>query len=317
MLKVSPRKGVIRFVKSGKSFNPGTLDFQYLERIAGDIKLETSEELSNIHSTFYVSNLKKCFSDESLVIPMKELRLDDKLNFVEEPVKIMDREQFWATAKAKTVNGEVQLQALVGGKKIVITKSTVRRDLQLEDAEGVDYEIVYKERDDSLMRATTTASSLEAEQDSDVVKTVDEEMTLAQTFMEIKSTKPKAKGIVMEEPNESTATISLQQPSKDKGQRSKVKGKANMIEPKKPVKKKDQIKFDEGLAFKLQAEEEEEAMLARKREQKEEEANIALINTWDNIQARIDADGELAARLQAQEQEELTDQEKASTTLRS
>ncbi|GJQ94443.1 hypothetical protein Tco_0005582 [Tanacetum coccineum] len=39
-----------------------------------------------------LSNLKKCLSDESLVIPMKELRLDDKLNFVEEPVEIMDRE---------------------------------------------------------------------------------------------------------------------------------------------------------------------------------------------------------------------------------
>ncbi|GKB82105.1 hypothetical protein Tco_0949000 [Tanacetum coccineum] len=47
-------------------------------------------------------------------------------------------EQFWATVKAKTVNGEVQLQALVDGKKIIITESTVRRDLQLEDAEGVD-----------------------------------------------------------------------------------------------------------------------------------------------------------------------------------
>ncbi|GJS47459.1 putative reverse transcriptase domain-containing protein [Tanacetum coccineum] len=55
-------------------------------------KLELPEELSNIHSTFHVSNLKKCLSDESLVIPMKELRLDDKLNFVEEPVEIMDRE---------------------------------------------------------------------------------------------------------------------------------------------------------------------------------------------------------------------------------
>ncbi|GKE61555.1 hypothetical protein Tco_1511922, partial [Tanacetum coccineum] len=54
--------------------------------------LELPEELSNVHSTFYVSNLKKCLSDESLVIPMKELRLDDKLNFVEEPVEIMDRE---------------------------------------------------------------------------------------------------------------------------------------------------------------------------------------------------------------------------------
>ncbi|GKC03826.1 putative reverse transcriptase domain-containing protein [Tanacetum coccineum] len=55
-------------------------------------KLELPEELSNIYSTFHVSNLKKCLSDESLVIPMKELRLDDKLNFVEEPVEIMDRE---------------------------------------------------------------------------------------------------------------------------------------------------------------------------------------------------------------------------------
>ncbi|GKE64047.1 hypothetical protein Tco_1518208 [Tanacetum coccineum] len=47
-------------------------------------------------------------------------------------------EQFWSTIKAKTVNGEVQLQALVDGKKIIITESTVRRDLQLEDAEGID-----------------------------------------------------------------------------------------------------------------------------------------------------------------------------------
>ncbi|GJS07055.1 putative reverse transcriptase domain-containing protein [Tanacetum coccineum] len=54
--------------------------------------LELPEELSSVHSTFHVSNLKKCLSDESLVIPMKELWLDDKLNFVEEPVEIMDRE---------------------------------------------------------------------------------------------------------------------------------------------------------------------------------------------------------------------------------
>ncbi|GJU60285.1 putative reverse transcriptase domain-containing protein [Tanacetum coccineum] len=55
-------------------------------------KLELPEELRNVHNTFHVSNLKKCLSDESLVIPMKELRVDDKLNFVEELVEIMDRE---------------------------------------------------------------------------------------------------------------------------------------------------------------------------------------------------------------------------------
>ncbi|GJU42810.1 hypothetical protein Tco_1195767 [Tanacetum coccineum] len=52
--------------------------------------------------------------------------------------KSITRCQFWSTVKAKTVNGEVQLHALVDEKKIIITESTIRRDLQLEDAEGVD-----------------------------------------------------------------------------------------------------------------------------------------------------------------------------------
>ncbi|GKB55893.1 putative reverse transcriptase domain, ribonuclease H-like domain, aspartic peptidase domain protein [Tanacetum coccineum] len=93
MLKVSSQKGVIRFRKRGK-LNPRYIrPFKILKR-AGPVayKLELPEELSSIHSTFYVSNLNKCLCDESLVIPMKELRLDDKLNFVEEPIEIMDRE---------------------------------------------------------------------------------------------------------------------------------------------------------------------------------------------------------------------------------
>ncbi|GKC95200.1 hypothetical protein Tco_1160642, partial [Tanacetum coccineum] len=47
-------------------------------------------------------------------------------------------EQFWATAKVKTVNGVVQLQALVDGKKIIVTEASIRRDLQLNDEEGTD-----------------------------------------------------------------------------------------------------------------------------------------------------------------------------------
>ncbi|GJS81164.1 putative reverse transcriptase domain-containing protein [Tanacetum coccineum] len=67
--------------------------FKILKRV-GPVayKLELPEELRNVHNTFHVSNLNKCLSDESLVIPMKEIRLDDKLNFMEEPVEVMDRE---------------------------------------------------------------------------------------------------------------------------------------------------------------------------------------------------------------------------------
>ncbi|GKE26088.1 putative reverse transcriptase domain-containing protein, partial [Tanacetum coccineum] len=93
ILKISPRKGIFRFGKRGK-INPQYIGpFKILERI-GPVayKLELPEELSSIHNTFHVSNLKKCLSDESLVIPIKELQLDDKLNFVEEPVEVMDHE---------------------------------------------------------------------------------------------------------------------------------------------------------------------------------------------------------------------------------
>ncbi|GJW53495.1 putative reverse transcriptase domain-containing protein [Tanacetum coccineum] len=93
MLKVSPRKGVIRFGKRGK-LNPRYIrPFEIPERIGlMAYKLELPEDLSNFHSTFHISNLKKCLYDESHVILMKELQLDDKLNFVEEPVEIIDRE---------------------------------------------------------------------------------------------------------------------------------------------------------------------------------------------------------------------------------
>nr|GFB78436.1 putative reverse transcriptase domain, ribonuclease H-like domain, aspartic peptidase domain protein [Tanacetum cinerariifolium] len=55
-------------------------------------KLELPQELSRVHNTFHVSNLKKCNSDDPLVVPLEGLQLDDKLHFVEEPVKVMDRE---------------------------------------------------------------------------------------------------------------------------------------------------------------------------------------------------------------------------------
>ncbi|GKA68301.1 putative reverse transcriptase domain-containing protein [Tanacetum coccineum] len=91
MLKVLPWKGVVRFGKRGK-LNPRFVGpFKVLEKVRSiAYKLELPQELSRVHNIFHVSNLKKCYSDEPLAVPLEGLHLDDKLRFVEEPVEIMD-----------------------------------------------------------------------------------------------------------------------------------------------------------------------------------------------------------------------------------
>ncbi|GJV50725.1 putative reverse transcriptase domain-containing protein [Tanacetum coccineum] len=93
MLKVSPWKGVVRFGKRGK-LNPRYVRPSSVGKRIGAVayKLELPQELSRVHNTFHVSNLKKCYSDDPLVVPLEGLQVDDKLHFVEEPVEIMDRE---------------------------------------------------------------------------------------------------------------------------------------------------------------------------------------------------------------------------------
>ncbi|GKC03998.1 hypothetical protein Tco_0995608 [Tanacetum coccineum] len=93
MLKVAPWKGVMRFRKHGK-LNPRYIGpFRIIERIGlVAYHLELPQELSRVYNVFHIYNLKKCLSNDTLVISLEEIQLDDKLNFVEEPVEIMDRE---------------------------------------------------------------------------------------------------------------------------------------------------------------------------------------------------------------------------------
>ncbi|GJZ18259.1 putative reverse transcriptase domain-containing protein [Tanacetum coccineum] len=73
------------------------LEFEFGDKILARVgtlayRLELPEKLSRVHSTFHVSNLKKCLVDEPLAIPLDEIQIDDKLNFIKEPVEIMDQE---------------------------------------------------------------------------------------------------------------------------------------------------------------------------------------------------------------------------------
>nr|GEU61708.1 hypothetical protein [Tanacetum cinerariifolium] len=93
MLKVSPWKGVIRFGKHGKLSPRYIGPFKVIKMISlVAYKLELPKKLRGIHNTFHVSNLKKCLADENLVIPLKEVQVDDKVHFIKEPMEIMDRE---------------------------------------------------------------------------------------------------------------------------------------------------------------------------------------------------------------------------------
>nr|GEZ60255.1 hypothetical protein [Tanacetum cinerariifolium] len=212
------------------------------------------------------------------------------------------------------------------GKEIVITESSVRRDLQLADAEGIDClpkstifeqlaligkptikdtqvpqpsgltefitdEAVHKELGDNLVRAATTTSSLGAEHDSGNI------------------TKTQSKAT----PNESSS-----QGTNSGGglrvldlEKTKTTQFNKIASLKRRVKKlENRNRHDEKDAKKFQAKFDKEERLTREKAKKEKRVNIALIETWDDIQAKIDDDHQLAKRLQ--EQEELFDAEKAT-----
>ncbi|GKD62841.1 hypothetical protein Tco_1304949 [Tanacetum coccineum] len=93
MLKVSPWKGVVCFGKRGK-LNPRYVGpFKVLEQVGSvAYKLELPQELRRVHNTFHVSNLKKCHADKPLAVLLDGLHFDDNIQFVEEPIEIMDQE---------------------------------------------------------------------------------------------------------------------------------------------------------------------------------------------------------------------------------
>ncbi|GJY53239.1 putative reverse transcriptase domain-containing protein [Tanacetum coccineum] len=93
LLKVSPWKGVVRFGKKGKLAPRYVGPFEIVERV-GPVayRLKLPQELSCIHDTFHVSNLKKCLAEPDVQVPLDEIEIDENLRFIEEPIEIVDRD---------------------------------------------------------------------------------------------------------------------------------------------------------------------------------------------------------------------------------
>ncbi|GJU78664.1 hypothetical protein Tco_1275734 [Tanacetum coccineum] len=227
-----------------------------------------------------------------------------------------------------------QEDAFNQGRKIATINQDTKVTLVNETEERNDEEMLFDVDDDLQGEEVVIEEVAEKEiSTADPVTTVDEvvttasikviiasastttidELTMDQTLIEIKSAKPKAittdattvpirpkaKGVVIEESSETTTTktITIAQPS------NKDKGEGKMVEPKNPLKKKDQIALDEEYAFRLHAEEQAELeRLQRERDAQKEARRAAVIKELDNIQAMIEADEQLAARLQTEEQ---------------
>ncbi|KAI3827389.1 hypothetical protein L1987_01462 [Smallanthus sonchifolius] len=102
MLKVSPWKGIIRFRKRGKLSLRFVGPFRIMARV-GEVayRLELPDELSGIHPTFHVSHLRKCLADESARVPLTDIEVDNSLNYIEEPVAILDRKEKRPKAKVR------------------------------------------------------------------------------------------------------------------------------------------------------------------------------------------------------------------------
>nr|GEX10166.1 ribonuclease H-like domain, reverse transcriptase, RNA-dependent DNA polymerase [Tanacetum cinerariifolium] len=221
-----------------------------------------------------------------------------------------------------TAHHEIQIRALVDGKKIIITEASIRCDLQLQDVEGTTFlpnDTIFEELErmrvnfpvydrildldsrgkvkENSSRITTAATTPQISKD---------ELTLVQNLIEIKAAKSKARGVRVQEPSE-FRTTSSSQPS----QLPQAKDK-EIVEERS---KKTQVEVTEGSSKRAGDELEQESAKRQKLKKliirEKDKGNIVVIEQWNEVQAKIDADIELAQKLQTKEQEHLTDVEKA------
>ncbi|GJR35840.1 hypothetical protein Tco_1211524 [Tanacetum coccineum] len=206
---------------------------------------------------------------------------------------------------------ERKIHDIDADEDITLDSTHFDTDPDMFGVHDLDGNEVFIETTEHVVNVATTTSTIPV---SDVKDLSNVDMTLAQALAELKNakpkvittattttitivTRPKAKGIVIQEQEQASTPITS----------LKNKGKGIMVEEPLKIKKKDQVLFDKQEAIRLQAQFDEEDRIAREKE----EANAALIAQWNDIQDKVETGYELAQRLQTEEQKELTIKEKS------
>nr|GEZ96626.1 hypothetical protein [Tanacetum cinerariifolium] len=202
--------------------------------------------------------------------------------------KAVHKELRDSLVRASTIGSSLEAETDSGAKKswgIPLLKLVNNQDdaemFDVNDLHGEDV-FVEKEVADKAVSAAGEVNVASIARNVSAAATITtKKITLAQALVEIKTSKPKAKWIILQEPSECITTTTKIISSKQ----SQDKGKGIMVEESIKLKKKDQIRLDEEAAIRLQvelqAEFKEEQRLAREKAKKEQEANIALIETCD------------------------------------
>nr|GEW75740.1 hypothetical protein [Tanacetum cinerariifolium] len=240
-------------------------------------------------------------------------------------------EQFWTTAKAKNINEEAQIHAKVDGKKVIISEASIKRDLRFGDEGGIDCflnEVIFEQltligilndkeslgEDDaskegwiSDIDANQDIYLVNVHKDEDIFSVNDQDDTLIFNANkdlqseEVVVEKEVGKDVsAIEEVNAASIATSVTAITTTAATTPTISMDEITL-----AKALTEIKTSRPKAKRIVMQE------PRERARKEEEANGALIETWEDIQEKVDANYQLVERLQAEEQEQLTDAEKA------
>nr|GEU51861.1 retrovirus-related Pol polyprotein from transposon TNT 1-94 [Tanacetum cinerariifolium] len=249
--------------------------FENVSKLSNDSLLVRGNTLQSDEDILKLNELMELCADlQSKILDLEKTKTTQALEItsLKRRVKKLEKKKRSRTHKLKRLYKGRKMHDIDSDKDITLVND--QDDAEMFDVNDLHGEKVFveKEVDDKEFDSIAITVSAAA-----IITT--NEITLAQALVETNKSKPKAKGIVLQEPSESTTTTTKTTSSKQ----SQDKGKPIMIEDHVKLKKKDQIKLDEEADLKLQAELQaefdEEQRLSRERSQKELEANIALIKT--------------------------------------